>query len=175
MKTLGLDILKNPLLNKGSAFNEQERERYGLEGYLPVGIDNEEAQVQRIKEHLSLLENDLLKFIYLASLQDRNTTLYYRLLMSDPATYLPIVYDPTVGEVCLKFGHIYRQAHGVYLSLRHKGKIKQMLRDRPEKDVRFIVVTDGSRILGLGDLGSNGMGIPIRYGSLCDRSDASNR
>jgi malate dehydrogenase (oxaloacetate-decarboxylating)(NADP+) len=161
MKTLGPGILKNPLLNKGSAFTEQEREQYGLEGYLPVGIDNEEAQVQRIKEHLSLLDNDLLKFIYLASLQDRNATLYYRLLMSDPATYLPIVYDPTVGEACLKFGHIYRQAHGVYLSLRHKGKIKQMLRDRPEKDVRFIVVTEGSRILGLGDLGSNGMGIPI--------------
>jgi malate dehydrogenase (oxaloacetate-decarboxylating)(NADP+) len=161
MKKLGPEILKNPLLNKGGAFTEQERERYGLEGYLPVGIENEEAQVQRIKEHLSLLDNDLLKFIYLASLQDRNSTLYYRLLMSDPATYVPIVYDPTVGEACLKFGHIYRQAHGVYLSLRHKGKIKQMLHDRPEKDVRFIVVTDGSRILGLGDLGSNGMGIPI--------------
>jgi malate dehydrogenase (oxaloacetate-decarboxylating)(NADP+) len=128
---------------------------------LPVGIDNEEIQVLRVKEHLSLLDSDLQKYTYLAALQDRNETLFYRLLMTDPASYLPIVYDPTVGEACLKFAHIYRRPRGLYLSTKHKGKIKEILLNRPEKDVRFIVVTDGSRILGLGDLGSNGMGIPV--------------
>ena len=99
--------------------------------------------------------------MYLADLQDRNETLYYRLLISDPATYLPIIYDPTVGEACLKFDHIFRKTRGIYLSLTDKGKIKSILQQWPEKDVRFIVITDGERILGLGDLGTNGMGIPI--------------
>lgn len=161
MKLHGIDLLNNALLNKGTAFTEKERVEYGLEGYLPLGIDTEENQIQRVNEHLNLLNTDLQKYIYLMALQDRNETLFYRLLMSLPQTYLPIVYDPTVGEACLKFGHIYRRPRGLYISLRHKGKIKKMLQERPEKDVRFIVVTDGSRILGLGDLGSNGMGIPI--------------
>ena len=148
-------------MNKGTAFTEEERAQYGLEGFLPVGIDNEEAQILRVKEHLSLLDSDLQKYTYLAALQDRNETLFYRLLMTDPALYLPIVYDPTVGEACMKFAHIYRRPRGLYLSLKHKGMMKEILLNRPEKDVRFIVVTDGSRILGLGDLGSNGMGIPV--------------
>lgn len=157
----GLPLLHNSILNKGTAFTKEEREAFNLAGYLPIGIDNQESQLQRIKEHLSLIDNDLQRFIYLANLQDQNETLYYNILMSDPARYLPIVYDPTVGEVCLKFGHIFRQPRGLYISLEHKGHIKQILASRSEKDVRFIVVTDGSRILGLGDLGSNGMGIPI--------------
>ena len=157
----GAELLSNSRLNKGTAFSYEERDELGLEGYLPLGMESEDAQVERINAHLKLIDNDLHKFIYLANLQDNNETVYYRLLMSDPATYLPIVYDPTVGEACLKFGHIYRKPRGVYLSLRHKGKIKDILKARPEKDVRFIVITDGSRILGLGDLGSNGMGIPI--------------
>lgn len=157
----GLEMLQDSFLNKGTAFTEEERAQYGLEGFLPVGIDNEEIQILRVKEHLSLLDSDLQKYTYLAALQDRNETLFYRLLMTDPASYLPIVYDPTVGEACLKFAHIYRRPRGLYLSTKHKGKIKEILLNRPEKDVRFIVVTDGSRILGLGDLGSNGMGIPV--------------
>lgn len=161
MKEHGYELLKNSLLNKGTAFTEQERKEYGLEGYLPIGIDNEEVQLQRVKGQLDLIDDDLNKYIYLMHLQDRNETLFYRLLMSEPAQYIPIIYDPTVGEACLKFGHIYRQPRGLYLSLQHKGKIKKMLRERPERDVRFIVISDGSRILGLGDLGSNGMGIPI--------------
>lgn len=161
MKEHGLNLLNNSLLNKGTAFNAEEREKYKLEGYLPVGIDTIETQVERVKEHLRFIESPLHKYIYLMNLQDRNETLFYRLLMSEPATYLPIVYDPTVGEACLKFGHIYRKPRGLYLSLIHKGKIKSILKARPEKEVRFIVITDGSRILGLGDLGSNGMAIPI--------------
>jgi malate dehydrogenase (oxaloacetate-decarboxylating)(NADP+) len=161
MKQSGLTLLNNSLLNKGTAFTQAEREAYGLEGFLPINIESEESQVTRVKEQLKLIDTDLQKYIYLMNLQDYNETLFYRLLMSDPEKYLPIVYDPTVGEACLKFGHIYRRPRGLYLSLQHQGKVKEILQQRPEKDVRFIVVTDGSRILGLGDLGANGMGIPI--------------
>lgn len=157
----GIELLSDPVLNKGTAFTEKERAFFGLEGYLPVGIDNQQSQILRIEEHLNSIKDDLYKSIYLSQLQNRNETLYYSLLMRDPAKYLPIVYDPTVGEVCLKFSHVYRNTRGLYISLKHQGKIKKILADRPEKDVRFIVVTDGSRILGLGDLGSNGMAIPI--------------
>ncbi len=157
----GLALLHDSLLNKGTAFTEQERQDFDLEGYLPIGIDNQQAQIERCKKHLAALDTDLHQYIYLANLQDHNETLYYNLLMSDPSQFLPIVYDPTVGEACLKFGHIYRRPRGLYISYKHKGRIKEMLQNRPEKDVRFIVITDGSRILGLGDLGSNGMGIPI--------------
>ena len=104
---------------------------------------------------------DLDRYIYLANLLDHDETLFYRTIMSDPARFLPIVYDPTIGEVCLKFGHLYRQARGMYLSITRRGKVKDVLRNWPQKDVRFICVTDGGRILGLGDLGANGAGIPI--------------
>jgi malate dehydrogenase (oxaloacetate-decarboxylating)(NADP+) len=104
---------------------------------------------------------DLERYIYLINLLDHNETLFYRTVMSDPARFLPIVYDPTIGEACLKFGHIYRQARGMYLSITRRGKVKDILKNWPQKDVRFICVTDGGRILGLGDLGANGAGIPI--------------
>jgi malate dehydrogenase (oxaloacetate-decarboxylating)(NADP+) len=104
---------------------------------------------------------DLDRYIYLINLLDHNETLFYRTVMSDPARFLPIVYDPTIGEACLKFGHIYRQARGMYLSITRRGKVKEILRNWPQKDVRFICITDAGRILGLGDLGANGAGIPI--------------
>jgi malate dehydrogenase (oxaloacetate-decarboxylating)(NADP+) len=104
---------------------------------------------------------DLDRYIYLVNLLDHNETLFYRTVMSDPARFLPIVYDPTIGEACLKFGHIYRQTRGMYLSITRRGKVKEVLKNWPQKDVRFICVTDGGRILGLGDLGANGAGIPI--------------
>jgi malate dehydrogenase (oxaloacetate-decarboxylating)(NADP+) len=104
---------------------------------------------------------DLDRYIYLINLLDHNETLFYRTVMSDPARFLPIVYDPTIGEACLKFGHIYRQPRGMYLSIARRGKVKEIMKNWPEKDVRFICVTDGGRILGLGDIGANGMGIPI--------------
>jgi malate dehydrogenase (oxaloacetate-decarboxylating)(NADP+) len=155
------DLLFNPRLNKGTAFTTEERERLGLVGLMPDSEETSETQLQRIRLHLEQKPSALEKYIYLSELQDRNERLYYQLLMSDPAAYMPLVYTPTVGEACQKFGHIMRRPKGLYVSLRRRGHIKEVLRNWPEKDVRFIVVTDGERILGLGDLGVCGMGIPI--------------
>jgi malate dehydrogenase (oxaloacetate-decarboxylating)(NADP+) len=157
----GASLLRDPRLNKSTAFTEAEREAFGLVGLLPEGVDGEENQLRRIHLQLSHKSGDLEKYIYLAALQDNDETLYYRTLMSDPAHFMPLVYTPTVGEACQKFGHILRRARGLYLSIKRKGHLGEVLRNWPEKDIRFIVVTDGERILGLGDLGVNGMGIPI--------------
>ncbi len=157
----GANLLRHPHLNKSTAFTEAEREALGLIGLLPEGVDTEENQLRRVHIQLSSKSTDLEKYIYLMSLQDNDETLYYKTLMSDPAHFMPLVYTPTVGEACQKFGHILRRPRGLYLSIKRKGRIKEILRNWPEKDVRFIVVTDGERILGLGDLGVNGMGIPI--------------
>lgn len=156
-----LEVLFHPRHNKGTAFTAEERERLGLVGLLPDGIETSETQMERVRLQLSQKNNDLEKYIYLSELQDRNERLFYQVLMSDPAQYMPIVYTPTVGEACQKFGHIMRRPKGLYISLRRRGHIKDVLRNWWEKDVRFIVVTDGERILGLGDLGACGMGIPI--------------
>jgi malate dehydrogenase (oxaloacetate-decarboxylating)(NADP+) len=155
------DLLFNPRLNKGTAFTTEERERLGLVGLMPDAEETSETQLQRIRLHLEQKPSALEKYIYLSELQDRNERLYYQLLTSDPAAYMPLVYTPTVGEACQKFGHIMRRPKGLYVSLRRRGHIKEVLRNWPEADVRFIVVTDGERILGLGDLGVCGMGIPI--------------
>ena len=157
----GMAILRDPLLNKSTAFPESEREALGLLGLLPEGIDSEETQIQRVQLQLSKKPNDLEKYIYLSQLQDTDETLFFRVLMSDPAQFLPIVYTPTVGEACLQFGHIMRRPKGLYLSIKRKGRVREILRNWLQRDVRFIVVTSGQRILGLGDLGANGMGIPI--------------
>jgi malate dehydrogenase (oxaloacetate-decarboxylating)(NADP+) len=155
------ELLFNPRLNKGNAFTAEERERLGLVGLLPDQVDTPETQMARARFHLAQKANDLEKYIYLSELQDRNERLFYQLLMSDPAQYMPLVYTPTVGEACQKFGHIMRRPKGLYISLRRRGRIAEVLRNWPERDVRFIVVTDGERILGLGDLGACGMGIPV--------------
>lgn len=160
-KKQGRDILIDPMLNKSTAFSEAEKEALGLLGLVPEVSETEEKQLQRVLMQLGHKSSDLDKYIYLVNLLDHNETLFYRIIMSDPARFLPIIYDPTVGEACLKFGHIYRQARGMYISLKHQGKIKKVLQNWPLKDVRIICVTDGGRILGLGDLGANGMGIPI--------------
>ena len=157
----GYELLHNPRLNKGTAFTEAERRAFGLEGLLPPAVTNIELQVSRRHAEIAALDNDLLKYLVLSDLQARNETLYYATLMSDPATYMPLVYTPTVGEACQKFGHIFRQPRGMYLPISAQGRVKELLSNWPEKDVRFIVVTDGERILGLGDLGAGGMGIPI--------------
>jgi malate dehydrogenase (oxaloacetate-decarboxylating)(NADP+) len=157
----GLALLRDPQLNKSTAFTEAEREALGLLGLLPEGIDSEETQIQRVHIQLSQKPNDLEKYIYLSQLQDTDETLFFRVLMSDPAQFLPIVYTPTVGEACLQFGHIMRRPKGLYISIKRKGRVREILRNWPNRDVRFIVVTSGQRILGLGDLGANGMGIPI--------------
>jgi len=157
----GYDMLRNPRLNKGTAFTEAERRKWGLEGLLPPAITTIELQVARRHAEIAALEDDLQKYLVLSDLQARNETLYYAVLMSDPATYMPLVYTPTVGEACQKFGHIFRAPRGIYLPISARGRVKELLSNWPEKDVRFIVVTDGERILGLGDLGAGGMGIPI--------------
>jgi malate dehydrogenase (oxaloacetate-decarboxylating)(NADP+) len=157
----GIDVLHDPQLNKSTAFTEAEREALGLVGLIPEVAETEELQLRRVMMQLGHKNTDLDRYIYLVNLLDHNETLFYRTIMSDPARFLPIVYDPTIGEACLKFGHIYRQARGMYLSITRRGKVKEILKNWPQKDVRFICVTDGGRILGLGDLGANGAGIPI--------------
>jgi malate dehydrogenase (oxaloacetate-decarboxylating)(NADP+) len=159
--TPAMDLLLEPRLNKSTAFADAERERLGLTGLLPDVVESEDIQLKRVLQQLGHKTSDLDRYIYLVNLLDHNETLFYRTTMSDPARFLPIVYDPTVGEACLKFGHIFRRPRGMYLSIKHKGRMKEILRNWPETDVRFICATSGERILGLGDLGANGMGIPI--------------
>ena len=159
--TPAMDLLLEPRLNKSTAFADAERERLGLIGLLPDVVESEDIQLKRVLQQLGHKTSDLDRYIYLVGLLDHNETLFYRTTMSDPARFLPIVYDPTVGEACLKFGHIFRRPRGMYVSIKHKGRVKEILRNWPEQDVRFICATSGERILGLGDLGANGMGIPI--------------
>src|SRR6266404_2281261 len=157
----GMEVLDNPNLNKGTAFTEEERKELGLVGLLPDSVEDIDRQLERVLGHLKEKPTDLERYIYLIGLADRNETLFYKVLMSDPARFLEIVYDPTIGEACLKFDHIFRRPRGMYLSITRKGHVREVLRNWPVKDVRFICVTNAGRILGLGDLGANGMGIPI--------------
>src|SRR5215469_9975590 len=157
----GVELLHDPTLNKSTAFTEAEKEALGIVGLVPDVTESVDVQLNRVRMQLGAKTTDLERYIYLINLLDHNETLFYRTVMSDPARFLPIVYDPTIGEACLKFGHIYRQARGMYLSITRRGKVKEILRNWPQKDIRFICVTDGGRILGLGDLGANGAGIPI--------------
>ncbi len=157
----GIELLHDPALNKSTAFTEAEKQAFGLVGLVPDVTETPDVQLRRVDSQLAQKTTDLERYIYLINLLDHNETLFYRTVMSDPARFLPIVYDPTIGEACLKFGHIYRQPRGMYLSMARRGKVKDILKHWPQKDVRFICVTDGGRILGLGDLGANGAGIPI--------------
>jgi malate dehydrogenase (oxaloacetate-decarboxylating)(NADP+) len=157
----GIEVLQDPSFNKSTAFTEAEKQALGIVGLVPDATETEDLQLSRVLMQLGHKSTDLDRYIYLVNLLDHNETLFYRTVMSDPARFLPIVYDPTIGEACLKFGHIYRQTRGMYLSITRRGKVKEVLKNWPQKDVRFICVTDGGRILGLGDLGANGAGIPI--------------
>lgn len=157
----GLDILNDPWLNKGTAFTAEERIALGLSGLLPPHSADMEEQVHRVMENYAHLTDPLDKYTYLISLADRNLTLFYRVLMENLLEMTPIMYTPTVGHACQQFGHIYRKNRGMYISLRHRGRIAQVLANWPADEVDIIVISDGSRILGLGDLGANGMGIPI--------------
>jgi malate dehydrogenase (oxaloacetate-decarboxylating)(NADP+) len=162
MKELkGYSFLYNPRRNKGTAFTKSERQKYGLMGILPDAIESMETQIMRVQEQIENLNKPINKYIYLTGLLDTNETLFFKTLISDPAKYLPLVYTPTVGEACQRLGHISRRPRGLFISIKNKNKIETILKNWPVKDVRFIVVTDGQRILGLGDLGICGMGIPI--------------
>ncbi|MBT8047876.1 MAG: NAD-dependent malic enzyme [Xanthomonadales bacterium] len=157
----GLEILNDPRLNKGTAFTFEERKALGLSGLLPPFRANMEEQVQRIMENYRHHTNPLDKYIFLTAIADRNVTLFYRVLMDNLLEMTPIMYTPTVGHACQQFGHIYRKNRGMYLNLNQKGRIAQVLDNWPADEIDIIVISDGSRILGLGDLGANGMGIPI--------------
>src|SRR5438270_4751678 len=157
----GIDLLHDPVINKPTAYTETARKALGLVGLVPDVTESEHLQLRRVMQQLGHKTTDLDRYIYLVGLLDNNETLFYRVLMSDPTRFLPIVYDPTIAEACLKFGQLYRRPRGLYLSITRKGHVKDVLRNWPVKDVRVICVTDAGRILGLGDLGANGMGIPI--------------
>ena len=157
----GIGLLHDPTTNKSTAYSEAERQALGLVGLVPDVTESEDQQLCRVLQQLAYKVTDLERYIYLNQLLDNNETLFYGTLMSDPARFLPIVYDPTIAEACLKFGHIYRRPRGMYLSITRKGHVKEVLGNWPVKDVSVICVTDGGRILGLGDLGANGMPIPI--------------
>ncbi len=154
-------LLTDPARNKGTAFTEEERARRGLEGLLPAAVEDLETQVRRVLGHLAVKPTDLEQYIYLQELCDRNRTLFYAVLMRDPARFVPIVYDPTIADACLTYGQIYRRPQGMYLTKRMKGRFKDVLANWPARDIRFICVTSGGRILGLGDIGANGAPIPI--------------
>jgi malate dehydrogenase (oxaloacetate-decarboxylating)(NADP+) len=157
----GIDLLHDPRINKSTAFTEAERQALGMVGLVPDVTESVETQLSRVLLQLKAKPNDLERFIHLMNLLETNETLFYRTLMSDPARFLEIVYDPTIGEASLKFDHILRRPHGMYLSITRKGHVREVLRNWPVNDVRFICATNGGRILGLGDLGANGMAIPI--------------
>lgn len=157
----GFGRLHNGRFNKGLAFTIEERQALGLHGLLPATVRSEEEQVQHCLTLLNRYENDLDKYIYLVGLLDRNERLFYRVLSSDIGNMMPLVYTPTVGLACQKYSMIYQQPKGMYITINDKGHVYDVLKNWPETDVRAICVTDGERILGLGDLGANGMGIPV--------------
>ena len=159
--TKGISILRNSTLNKGTAFTQEERKSLGLRGLLPARSSNQSIQVKQALENIRRKGYDIERYIFLSSLQDRNERLYYKTLIDHIEELMPIVYTPTVGQACKEFAHIFRQSRGLYITPEDKGSIKDVLKNWPQKDIRVIVVTDGERILGLGDLGANGMAIPI--------------
>ncbi len=157
----GQALLNHPLLNKGSAFTEEERRELGLLGLLPPRVATAEEQLARVYDSFRQKRTDLGRYVFLSALQDRNETLFYRLLQEHIAEMLPVIYTPTVGLASQQYSHIYRRPRGLYLSYPERGAIDAILANVPQPDVRAIVVTDGERILGLGDLGVGGMGIPV--------------
>lgn len=157
----GLELLRNPALNKGTAFSEEERDAYGLRGLLPPTVCTQDEQKARVLENLRRLPDPLEKYIALEALHNRNEALYFRVVMDHPDEMFPLIYTPTVGLACQKFGHIYQRPRGLFVSAADRGRVRQLLANWPTRDVAILVVTDGERILGLGDLGASGMGIPI--------------
>jgi len=156
-----MNYLHDPALNKGTAFSEEERDKLGLWGLLPPGVNTMEEQVLRVMGNYNRKTTDLEKYIFLVALQDRNQTLFYRVLTEHLEEMMPIIYTPTVGLACQEFVHIYRRPKGIFVSDKNKGRFSEILQNWPNKEVRVIVITDGERILGLGDLGVAGMGIPV--------------
>jgi malate dehydrogenase (oxaloacetate-decarboxylating) len=157
----GTRLLRHPMYTKGTAFSQDERRAFGLDGLLPGAVSTMDQQVRRVYANITRKGDPLEKYIGLAALQDRNEHLFYRILSDHIEEFLPIVYTPTVGRACQEFSHIFRRARGLWITPGHRGRIDEVLGNAPFADVRLIVVTDNERILGLGDQGAGGMGIPI--------------
>src|ERR1700749_4223208 len=157
----GMNLLNRQDLNKGTAFTEEERTRLGLQGLLPPQVETLDEQVVRAYEAFQKKDNDLERHIYLRALQDTNEVLFYRLLVDHIEEMTPLVYTPTVATAIEQFSHIYRRPRGLFIPYPLRDSIPQLLRNRPHKDVNVIVVTDGERILGIGDQGAGGLGISI--------------
>jgi malate dehydrogenase (oxaloacetate-decarboxylating)(NADP+) len=156
----GLALLRDPLLNKGTAFTEAERDALGLRGFLPAGVFTMEAQVERVLANLRAMPTDLAKYVALNELHDRNEALFFRVVCDNIDEIQPLIYTPTVGLACQRFGYIFQRPRGLFIGANDRGRIAELLGNWPYA-VKLIVVTDGERILGLGDLGANGMGIPV--------------
>ncbi|MDW3094292.1 MAG: NAD-dependent malic enzyme [Gammaproteobacteria bacterium] len=157
----GFKVLNSASLNKGTAFTSEERDKYKLHGLLPPTINTPESQLDRALKNMRRKYYDIERYVFLKSLQGRNERLFYKLVINNIEEVMPLIYTPTVGQACNEFGRLFRRPRGMYLSLQEKGHIKEVMENWPYKDIRVIVVTDGERILGLGDLGANGMGISI--------------
>jgi malate dehydrogenase (oxaloacetate-decarboxylating)(NADP+) len=157
----GIELLHNPALNKGTAFTKEERDALGLRGLLPPHTSTQEEQVLRVMENFHRKPNNLEKYIHMMALQGRNETLFYRVVLDHIEEMMPIIYTPTVGQACQEYGHIFRRPRGMFISAADQGRMVEILRNWPGQDARIVVVTDGERILGLGDLGASGMGIPV--------------
>jgi len=157
----GVKILHDPIRNKGTAFTQEERDQLNLHGLLPPRIHTPAEQELRVLSNLRACATDADRYLYLIGLQDRNETLFYRVVTRHIEEIMPIIYTPTVGQACQNFGHIFRRPRGMYISIDDRGHVEEILRNWPHPEAKIIVVTDGERILGLGDLGVDGMGIPI--------------
>jgi malate dehydrogenase (oxaloacetate-decarboxylating) len=157
----GQRLLDDPLLNKSSAFSETERRQLGLLGLLPLHASTIEEQLARVYENFQRKDNDIERYVFLTALQDRNETLFYRLLQEHVTEMMPIIYTPTVGDGCRQYSHVFRRPRGLYISYPYRDQILSLLNNAPAQNAEVIVVTDGERILGLGDLGVGGMGIPV--------------
>lgn len=157
----GYSLLRDPHHNKGLAFNDKERDAHYLRGLLPPSVVSQDLQVKKMMHTLRQYQVPLQKYMAMMDLQETNERLFYKLLIDHVEELLPVVYTPTVGEACQKYGSIFRRPQGLFISLKEKGRILEVLRNWPEKNIQVIVVTDGERILGLGDLGCQGMGIPV--------------
>ena len=157
----GIELLHNPVLNKGTAFTEAERDALGLRGLLPPMVNTQEVQLERVLGNLRQKTSDLEKYIFLLALQDRNETLFYKLALDHLDEIMPLIYTPTVGKACQEYANIFRRPRGLFITARDAGQMEKVLGNWASEDTRVIVVTDGERILGLGDLAASGMGIPV--------------
>src|SRR5258706_3064412 len=156
----GMALLRDPLLNKGTAFTEAERDALGLRGFWPANVFSMKTQAERVLANLRTLPNDLAKYVALNELHDRNEALFFRVVCDNIDEIQPLIYTPTVGLACQRFGYIFQRPRGLFIGANDRGRIAELLDNWPYP-AKLIVVTDGERILGLGDLGANGMGIPV--------------